>query len=159
MKIVHCRLPFAGAMFFALLAMPVAAQSAPDNDVIRRGDPIGTAPHADLAVVLANPEAFTATPVQTEGVIVRNCTAKGCWMQLAPTGDEEGLRVTFKDYGFFIPVNAAGMRARVEGVLELKRHSAEHVKHLAEEGVRLRLEADGTATELTFVATGVELRR
>jgi hypothetical protein len=141
----------------ALLGIaPLAAQ---EGEVVRRGEPIGTSPFADLAVVLASPEAYTATPVRVEGVIVRNCTSKGCWMQLAPTAESAGLRVTFKDYGFFIPVNAKGMRALVEGVVELKSHTAEHARHLVEEGVRVRMEADGTATELTFVATGVELRR
>lgn len=143
----------------ALALLVVAPLAAQEGEVIRRGEPIGTSPHADLAVVLASPEAFTATPVRVDGVIVRSCTSKGCWMQLAPTEETDGLRVTFKDYGFFIPVDAKGMRALVEGVIELKSHTAEHAKHLAEEGVRLRMEADGTATELTFVATGVELRR
>lgn len=148
--------PMAG-LLLTLAAAPLASQTP--AEVIRRGTPIGAAARADLAAVLATPEQHTAAPVLVEGVIIRSCTSKGCWMQLAPTADAEGVRVTFQDYAFFIPVNAAGMTARVEGVIALKKHTAAQARHLAEEGARLRIERDGSATEVTFVATGVELRR
>lgn len=144
-------------MLVAMTAAPLAAQTP--GEVIHRGTPVGTATRAELAAVLAAPEQHTTTAVLVEGVIIRSCTSKGCWMQLAPSGNVEGVRVTFKDYAFFIPVNSAGMSARVEGVVELKKHTAAQARHLAEEGARLRLETDGSATEVTFVATGVELRR
>jgi len=34
------------------------------------------------------------------------CQVKGCWMQLELGNGEEAL-VRFKDYGFFVPMNAA----------------------------------------------------
>ncbi|MDX2194233.1 MAG: DUF4920 domain-containing protein [Gemmatimonadales bacterium] len=140
-----------------LLAAPLAAQSAPPRPVVVRGEAIGRAPRADLAAVLARPADYAGKPVQVMGTIVRSCTNKGCWMQLAPVGASEGLRVTFKDYAFFIPLDAKGMSATAEGTLEVKRHPAKDAKHLREEGAMVQPGPDGTATELTFVAYGVEL--
>jgi hypothetical protein len=94
-----------------------------------------------------------------EGLITRECTEKGCWMQVAPTADTDGLRVTFKDYGFFIPQSMVGRRARMEGVLKITTHSSAAAEHLMHEGAKLKKNADGTATEVQFVASGVELFR
>jgi hypothetical protein len=134
---------------------PTAAEA---QEVDRRGEPIGRSPVVALTRVLANPNAYTRNALVVEGVVARACTSKGCWLQLAPAADEEGIRVTFKDYGFFIPLNAAGMRARAEGVVTVTRHSKKDADHLEEEGARLVRHPDGTATEISFVATGVELR-
>ena len=82
---------------------------------------------------------------------------KGCWMELAPDGAARGIRVTFKDYGFFVPTDVAGRAARLEGTFETNVFSRAHAEHLIEEGVSLVRNPDG-ATELSFVASGVELR-
>ncbi len=79
-------------------------------------------------------------------------------MQVAPTGEQAGIRVTMKDHSFFIPLNSKGMKARALGVLKVKQHAKEHADHLEGEGAYLVRNADGTATEVTFVAEGVELR-
>ncbi len=69
-----------------------------------------------------------------------------------------GCRVTFKDYGFFVPTNSGGAHAKVEGVVEVEKVAASHVKHLEEEGATFAKKApDGTAEEVRLVATGVEL--
>jgi len=67
--------------------------------------------------------------------------------------------VTFKDYGFFVPTDSKGMQARAEGVVKVKTLSKEEVDHLEGEGAKLNRGADGTAKEVTFVASGVELRK
>ncbi len=71
-----------------------------------------------------------------------------------------GCRVTFKDYGFFVPTDSAGSEALVEGTLEVATVKARHVEHLEEEGASFSdKQSDGTAREVRLVATGVELRR
>ena len=68
--------------------------------------------------------------------------------------------MSFKDYGFFVPTDSAGARARVHGIVEVTTVKAGHVKHLEEEGATFSNKAaDGTAQEVSLVATGVELRR
>ena len=38
-----------------------------------------------------------------KGVVKDVCVKKGCWMTL--NNDNESVRVTFKDYGFFVPAS------------------------------------------------------
>ena len=80
-------------------------------------------------------------------------------MVLAPAMDKDGVRVTFKDYGFFIPLDSKGMKARAEGVTTIKTLSKKEADHLEGEGAKLNRNADGTANEVSFVASGVELRK
>ncbi len=137
---------------------PPAAETI--AEVVKRGQPLGSSPAVQLADVLKEPQKFADKPVMVEGVIDRVCTRKGCWMELAPKADAgESVRVTFKDYGFFVPLNSQGMKARAEGQFAVKVLSKEKADHYAEEGARLRRNADGSADEISFVASGLELRK
>ena len=137
----------------AALAQPAAAQ-----EVVARGAAIGDSPVVALGDALGNPSAYAGEQVILEGTVVKACPMKGCWMELAPAGAARGIRVTFKDYGFFVPTDVAGRAARMEGTFETNVFSRHDADHLIEEGVALVRNADGTATELSFVASGVELR-
>jgi hypothetical protein len=140
------------------LVILVLATTAFAAKVIKRGAPLSKAKPVALATVLAAPREYMKDPVIVEGVIEQACTNKGCWMQLSPAAGEPGVRVTFKDYGFFIPLDAKGMKARAEGIATVKTLSKEEVDHLTGEGATLTRKADGTAEEVSFVANGVELR-
>ena len=112
-----------------------------------------------VTALVATARNYTARSVVVEGVITRECTEKGCWMQVAPTADTDGMRVTFKDYAFFIPQSMIGRRARMQGVTKVTTHSKASADHLISEGANLTRNADGTATEVAFEASGVELHR
>jgi Domain of unknown function (DUF4920) len=129
--------------------------------VLKRGAGIGEAKKVSLKNVLKTPEKFADKPVLVEGVIVRSCKMEGCWMELAPSAKDKSVRVTFKDHAFFIPLDSAGMRARAEGVFSVKTLSREQVAHLRDEdGAKFdNVNADGTVTEISFEATGVELKK
>ncbi|HUP46840.1 MAG TPA: DUF4920 domain-containing protein [Thermoanaerobaculia bacterium] len=141
----------------ALFAVAMSALAG--DDVIRRGAPItaGAVPVA-IATVLESPADYVKEAVVVDGVIAQACTRKGCWMELVPAAGKAGMRVTFKDYGFFVPLDSKGMAARAEGVTKVKTLSKKEADHLAEEGATLTRNADGTAREISFVASGVELR-
>ncbi|MDQ6785989.1 MAG: DUF4920 domain-containing protein [Acidobacteriota bacterium] len=134
---------------------------ADENGVVKRGDIIGEAKKVSLSDVLKTPEKFADKTVLVEGVVVRSCKMEGCWMELAPTAKDKSVRVTFKNNAFFIPLDSAGMRARAEGVFSVKTLSKQQVEHLVkEDGAKFdRINADGTATEISFEATGVELTK
>jgi len=140
------------ALALSLFILAVAAFAG--DDVVKRGAAISPdATVVPLAQVLAKPDAFTKDPVVTEGEIKAACTKMGCWMQL------DGVRVTFKDYGFFVPKDSKGMKARVEGVVAIKTLSKDEADHLEGEGAKLARNEDGTAREISFIANGVELRK
>jgi len=128
------------------------------QEVISRGDALGNSPLVSLHDVMSDVEAYLDTTVTVEGSVQRVCQMKGCWMELAADHDTSGVRVTFKDYGFFVPTDSQGRVARLEGVFETNVFSKADADHLIAEGVELTRNPDGTATELSFVAAAVELR-
>ena len=93
---------------------------------------------------------------QIVGEIKEVCQAKGCWMKVQLESDDE-VFVRFKDYGFFVPKDAAGKKVVMNGAAFYEEMSVEDQKHYAEdEGVSedefaqitapkktLRFEADG----------------
>lgn len=142
----------------ALVLLAAAATLAAD-DVIKRGAPVSNASAIPLATVLRTPRDYQKEPVVVEGTIEQACTRKGCWMQLTAAPKTAGVRVTFKDYGFFVPLDAKGMKARVEGVTKTRTLDKAEADHLESEGAKLTRQPDGSALEVSFIASGVELRR
>ena len=143
-----------------LVATLLIATLAFAGETISRGAAIAKdAQPVPLATVLSSPAEYTKTPVVVEGVITNACERKGCWMQLKPVDGDQTVRVTFKDYGFFVPLDSKGMKARAEGVTTVKKLSKQEADHLEEEGAKLKRNEDGSAIEVSFVASGVELTK
>ena len=126
---------------------------------MKRGAAIGTAKKVSLKKAMKNPAKYADKAILVEGVIVRSCKMEGCWLELAPSKDASAVRIKMKDHAFFVPLDAAGLKARVEGVMSVKTLSKEEVKHLMDDdGAKFdKINADGTVTEISFLATGVEL--
>jgi hypothetical protein len=143
----------------AEVAAPAAAATAGRKTF---GAPLGTGTAVALSDVLKAPDKYADRSVLVEGEVRRACTRKGCWMELSAAQDPAvpGCRVTFKDYGFFVPTDSAGSKARVEAKVETKVIKPSLVTHLEEEGAQFADKAaDGSAREVRLVATGVELWR
>ena len=126
--------------------------------VIKRGVAIGDSEMVSLADVLATPQNFTGKKVVIEGVIERSCTKMGCWMEIAAAKGGDAVRAE-TEHKFFLPLDAAGMKIKAEGEFSVKTISKEDADHLESEGGKVKRNEDGTATEISFVATGVELRK
>ena len=60
------------------------------------------------------------------------CQNKGCWMTLELEGDKEAF-VKFKDYSFFVPMNAQNRNVIVEGKAFIEETSVKQLKHFAED--------------------------
>ncbi len=123
------------------------------------GTPVSNGDAITVPELLKQPESFGAKPVIVEGIVDKACSTKGCWMVVADKKGAPGVRVTFKDYGFFIPLTAAGMKVRAEGIVGVKTLAKSHVDHLEDEGAEFKRKVDGSAVEVSFVATGVELTK
>ena len=57
----------------------------------------------------------TQISLKVKSTIVSVCQVKGCWMDVK-LSDETSMKVMFKDYAFFVPKDAAGKEAVMEGV-------------------------------------------
>jgi hypothetical protein len=104
-----------------------------------------------LASLLDEPERYTGQVVQTEGEVSAVCQRMGCWMELR---DERAraVRVPMAGHAFFLPPDAAGRRALVEGALSVRPLGAAEREHLASEG------AAATDVALEINATSVVVR-
>ena len=94
-------------------------------------------------------------------VIVRSCKKEGCWMEMADKEGGKSVRVTFGDHAFFIPLNSAGLAVRAQGTFKTNILPKEKVDHLInDDGAKFdKINPDGTVTELSFDARGVELTK
>lgn len=91
--------------------------------------------------------------------ITAACQKKGCWMTVDMGGTE--MRVTFKDYGFFVPKNSSGHTATMEGVARKEEISVATLKHYAEDEGKTKAEIAAISkpvTEYSFEATGVIIK-
>lgn len=70
--------------------------------------------------------------LKVEGTIVEVCQMKGCWMTM-DIGSGKTMRITFKDYGFFVPKASSGYKAVIEGKLSKEMVDVETLKHYAED--------------------------
>lgn len=97
--------------------------------------------------------------VQYEAEINSVCQKKGCWVRLKLDEEDESF-IKFKDYAFFLPKDAEGRKAVVNGKAYVKEVSVDDLKHFAEDAGKSEEEiAQITEPEMTyaFMADGVKL--
>ena len=96
-----------------------------------------------------------------EATINETCKMKGCWMTLDMGNDRE-MRVTFKDYGFFVPTEGMeGKRVILEGFAHRDTLSVDHLRHLAEDAGKTPEEIaaiNEPEVGVNFEAVGVIIR-
>ena len=133
----------------------------PTASYLKRGAPIGKSDKVSLNAVFRDPSKFEGKSIVVEGIVVRSCKMEGCWAEVAQDKDSKSVRVKMKDHSFFIPLQSAGSLARVEGTVQVKTLTKAMVDHMIEEdGAKFNnRNADGTVTEVSFEATGIELKR
>lgn len=133
----------------------------PADKYMLRGAAIGSAKKVSLNKVLKEPAKYTGKAYRIEGVVVRSCKMEGCWAEVAQDEKSKSVRIKMKDHAFFIPLQSAGAKARVEGTFVVKTLSKAEVDHMInEDGAKFEnRNADGTVTEVSFEATGIELKR
>ena len=61
----------------------------------------------DLSTIQASLGEQDSLNVKLTGTIEKVCQVKGCWMTM-PYGEGESMRVSFRDYGFFVPKDVDG---------------------------------------------------
>lgn len=95
--------------------------------------------------------------VKFKSKIMSVCKKKGCWMKMDLAENKESF-IRFKDYGFFVPLNADNSDAVVSGKAFLDVISVDELKHYAKDGGKSQEEIDKiTQPKVTyaFQADGV----
>ncbi len=119
----------------------------------------GAIPFAQLTSHMGKADSMR---VKVHGQINEVCQKKGCWITLtnATADGEEELFVKFKDYAFFMPLDASGQEVIMDGYAFREVTSVDELRHYAEDAGESE-EAIAAITkpreELKFMASGVLL--
>lgn len=105
------------------------------------------------AIALADAGVKAAALVQAEVTTV--CQTKGCWMGFSSEAGD--VRVTFKDYGFFVPFSIVGKTVLAEGQLQKVALSLKDSKHYVEDAGGDPDTITEPMVEYNMLATGVKV--
>ncbi len=139
-------------------APSTAATEQPTESTGHFGGPFTLQEATPVSAVIEKHADHIGKTIKVTGTVNSVCKKKGCWMVLQ--SEQEGqqmVRITMKDYGFFVPKDCDGKKAVVEGVLESKEVSEEMRKHLAEDKGEDPSGIKGSEVELRIVATGIDI--
>ena len=87
---------------------------------------------AEMAEKYKNLKEGDTLNIKFSAPIKEVCKSKGCWMKL-DLGNEQESYVNFKDYGFFMPMNADGREVIVNGKAFVKVATVDELQHLAKD--------------------------
>ncbi|WP_430613006.1 DUF4920 domain-containing protein [Flavobacterium sp. JP2137] len=115
----------------------------------------------EMSEAYKNMKAGDTLAVQFKSKIEEVCQKKGCWMSLSLDEGQKSF-VKFKDYAFFVPMNAGNHEVIVSGKAYVNVVSVDELKHYAKDGGKSEAEiAAITAPKITysFMADGVQINQ
>jgi len=123
----------------------VYGDSVMDNNVIQ------------LAAVTTAMKGETKQDMKIRGKVLEVCQKKGCWMTMKMSNGED-MRITFKDYKFFVPKDLSGKDVIIDGYAYIDTTSVEQLQHYAKDGGKSDAEIAAIVspkTAISFEAKGV----
>jgi len=121
------------------------------------GEPLpSSGPALTLATLLTEPEGHTGRELIIRTRVAQVCQKKGCFF-IAQEGPH-AVRVSFKDYGFFVPTDIGGRTVPLAG--ERMRHevSAERAAHYNADAGDADAVQPGMSYEIVATSVRVPLR-
>lgn len=115
----------------------------------------------EMRAKFKNLKAGDTLNVKFTSTINEVCKKKGCWMKL-DLGEEQESMVRFKDYGFFMPLNADAKEVVVNGKAYVTEISVDELQHYAKDAGKSEEEiAQITEPKYTyaFEADGVLIKK
>jgi hypothetical protein len=123
------------------------------------GERFDTEGAMSLEQAVAAMQSADSAMVKVTAPIGGVCQVKGCWLTLGD--DSLSVRVKFKDYAFFVPMDCAGKAAVANGTIKREVVSVAEQKHLLEDAKATKEEIDAVTQDevkLTFMASGVHIQ-
>lgn len=150
-------------ILFSSVILLSACNKAPVKSEVK-GEKFGAEMTTEAAVAASEIKQLLAgkDSVQTklEAKITQCCQMKGCWMTV-DIGNGEAMHVSFKDYGFFVPKDAAGKKTIMEGVARRRVVEADELQHRAKDEGKSEEEIAAITSpveEYEFVANGLVIQ-
>lgn len=136
------------------------SQSAnPANDGKHFGNIIDATNAVSYDELIGKMASTDSLAVKVTGKVSEVCQKKGCWMTIVT--DQPGqpeMRVTFKDYAFFMPKDLSGKRVVIDGYAIIETTPVDVLRHYAEDAGKSKEEIEKITEpkrELAYEAAGV----
>lgn len=150
--------------FVAVAADHSMPPKSPKAQTTKPPAPNASGEYGAVNFTAADAKAMTSSPATESEVVVKTtvaevCPKKGCWMSVKGAKANEQVRVTFKDYGFFVPTELVGKEVALKGHYVKHVETVDEQKHLLQDAKRPQSEIDAITQPketLRFVATGVK---
>jgi hypothetical protein len=110
-------------------------------------------PKLSMQNLVSDSSSYLAKPFQVEARIAKVCQKKGCFF--IAQQDQHILRVSFHDYGFFIPTDSSGKKVILAGELVQKEISPEQAAHFKAD---LNSETDMVKPGLVYEIVAVSVK-
>ncbi|MFT6267908.1 MAG: transcriptional regulator of heat shock response [Alphaproteobacteria bacterium] len=150
------------------LSLAVISQNLAFADTIRLSEPVVKNTISETFGQILNTELEKVTitelatqsnehvgkPFQVETKIAKVCQKKGCFF--IAQQNEHVLRVSFKDYGFFIPTDSGGKTVLLAGELVQKEMSKEQAAHFTAD-LQTKSDAIKPGVVYEIVATSITI--
>jgi hypothetical protein len=157
--------------YLALIAAVAALNVLAETTVVRLSEPVeATATYEVFGAPLQDKEAglslqeiieresdFAGQEVRVSTRIAKVCQKKGCFF-IATEGDA-WARITFADYGFFIPTDSGGKQVTLVGAFSRQELTQEQAAHYKKDLGEQPSEKDVAPFEYSIVATSVLIPR
>jgi hypothetical protein len=134
---------------------------AKDSSLAFFGDTISAEGAIAASQVENNLKGKDSVALKVSGTIKDVCQKKGCWMMM-DIGNNKTMRVTFKDYAFFVPKDGTGSNAIIEGYAYTDTTTVAQLKHYAEDAGSPKSVIDTIKTpeiSTSFEARGVIIKK
>ena len=135
-------------------------EKQPEIEITKHGENISSEGAISAEEFLDSFSESDSMKVKFLAEIDEVCSKKGCWMTLN-LDEERTILVRFKDYEFFVPKDAAGKTAVIEGFATIDTLSISEQKHYLSDANASQEEIDAVIEpEITyaFEATGVIIK-
>lgn len=132
-----------------------------DTTLMYFGDTISMDGAIAAGEVMGKMKGLDSLQMKVSGTINAVCQKKGCWMTL-DLGNDQSMRVTFKDYAFFVPKDASGKRVYVDGYAHIDTTSVAELQEYAKDDGKSKEEIAKITEpeiELSFEARGVIIKK
>ena len=142
-----------------VLACQPSGDAADNRSFAYFGDTIETAGALAPEALLEQLKTSDSISATVEATIDGVCQSKGCWMDLN-MGNGQTMTVRFKDYAFFVPMDATGKKAVVAGYVKVDTLSVDWLKHKASDAGKSQAHIDSITeprVEYSFLANGVAI--
>ena len=164
---MYCMKKLSVLLVLIVLALNLNAQDK--KEAIKLSEPTKVTEDFELYGALVtefkSPESLSEALIElneSSSVVIKTniaevCEKKGCFF--IAQDRESSVRITFKDYGFFIPTDSEGKEVTIIGELTKTILSEDKAKHFAEDAGKSTKNIKGEQVEYSIVASTVIIQK